>query len=484
MPPTVRPGAAACVVAALLVIACDNASDSSPLRSLEVTPNPLTLETGDTVRLGVTPLDGNGNLVVGVAVVFESADTSVATVSVVGTVTARHKGTTTIIVSSGEDVATLVPLTVTAPIVAVFVGPADTTINQGATAQLRVGLIDSEGDTVPGAIVWSSSDAAVATVNNSGRVTSTGLAGEVFIVAQHDFYSASTHITVPEGAILARLPLDGAPNFIDIHGNTALVGQVSLNRVVVLNLVSTAFIDTITTGLVPCGIVFNNAGTVAYVANQFSDNVGIINVTGGTQSSAVSVTGDPLPVALPPTDTVLFVTTNVNRLFKIDLATNTVADSSLPLPATSHHLLAHPNDTLLYVATRDGGTVMEVNWRTMTIVRTFPVGGQPLDIIIAPDRSELYVANGQGMVHTINLATGAIATTLIPAGASTIELSPDGSQLYVGMLFSGRIRVLNRTTRAYVKTIVTGGVIREMRRDIPRNRVVVTNENGWVDFVR
>jgi hypothetical protein len=45
--------------------------------------------------------------------------------------------------------------------------------------------------------------------------------------------------------------------------------------------------------------------------------------------------------------------------------------------------------------------------------------------------------------------------------------------------------VLNRATRAHVKTIFTGGTsVREMATDAPRNRVLVTNEGGWVDIVR
>ena len=483
MSATVRRRVPACVVAAFLAVACDP-TGSSPLRTLVVTPNPITLQTSDTLHVTVVPLDGNGNLVLGVPVVFESADTSVAVVSNLGTVTARRKGTTTIVVSSGEDVATLVPSIVTAPIIGMFVSPSDTTIRPGTTAQLRAGLIDAGGDTVSGTFQWTSFDTTIARVSSTGLVTSRGPIGTAPIGVSSGYFFALAYVTVPDSSVIAHLPLDGRPVFMDIHGNTALISRVD-RRVEVMDLATTRFVGSIAAGLIPCGVVFNNAGTTAYVANQYSDNVGVLNVAGRTQSSVISLSGDPLPVEMPPSDSVLFVTTNVNRLFKIDTRTNTVADSSLPLPATSHHLVAHPNDTLLYVATRDGGTVMEVNWRTMTILRTFPLGGRPQDLVLSPDNSELYVANEHSnAIHTITLATGAVATTPMPAGANTIELGPDGTRLYVGLLFAGRIEVLDRATRAHIKTIVTGGVVREMRRDIPRNRVIVTNEAGWIDIVR
>lgn len=280
-----------------------------------------------------------------------------------------------------------------------------------------------------------------------------------------------------------RLPLGGAPTFLALRGNIGYVSRPSANMVQVLDLATSTFVDSIFTGSVPCVVVFNNAGTKAYVANQFSHNVGVIDVASRVQASVIPVPGDPLPLVFPPTDSVLFVTTNVNKLYKIRLATNTIVDS-LPLPATSHHLLAHPNDTLLYVATRDGGTVIELNWRTMTVARTFTLGGRPQAMVMSPDRSELYVANElSSAIHVITLSTGASASVSMPAGANSIELSPNNTQLYVGLLFAGQIEVLNRATRAHIKTIVTGGVVREMATDVPRNRMVVTNEDGWVDIV-
>ena len=64
------------------------------------------------------------------------------------------------------------------------------------------------------------------------------------------------------------------------------------------------------------------------------------------------------------------------------------------------------------------------------------------------------------------------------------ELSADGSRIYVGELFNGTINVLDRATRAHLRTITTGGVVRELVLDAPRDRIIVANEDGWVDIVR
>jgi YVTN family beta-propeller protein len=318
----------------------------------------------------------------------------------------------------------------------------------------------------------------------NGLARSVGPTGATTITASGGGFSGSVPIAVLDSDVVARLYISGSPQFLGVSGNTAYVARPFDNKVEVFNLVTGAFTDSIAVGSLPCGVVFNRAGTKAYVANQFSDNISIIDVTRRIQTSTIAVHGDPLPVAMPAGDTVLFVTTNANKLFKINTRNNTVVDS-LPLPATSHHMFVHPNDTLLYVATRDGGTVLEVNWRTMAIVRTFALGVQTLGMEMAPDRSELYVTSGStNFLYTVTLSTGAIVSTPVGAGASTIALSADGTQLYVGLLFAGQVDVLNRVTRARVKTIPTGGVVRDMATDAPRNRVIVTNEGGWVDIVR
>jgi YVTN family beta-propeller protein len=234
---------------------------------------------------------------------------------------------------------------------------------------------------------------------------------------------------------------------------------------------------------VPSFIAFNPAGTTAYVANQFSDNIGIIDVASNTQTTTIPVTGDPLPVAVAPDGGTLFTTTNANQLFKIDLATNTVV-GSLPLPATSHHLLVHPNDTLLYVATRDAGSVLEVNWRTMTVARTFTLGGRAQGMAIAPNHSELYVANEfSNVLQIVNLSTGAVSQVSLAGGGEGLALSTDNTKLYVGLVFNGQVQVIDRNSRTIVQTFHTGGVPREIAADPAMRRVLVANESGWVTVI-
>src|SRR6267143_512234 len=188
---------------------------------------------------------------------------------------------------------------------------------------------------------------------------------------------------------VARMPFDGAPLGIAVApAGFAYITQpdhgFSAGRVARVDLNARTVTATIAVGMVPSLVIFNSTRTRAYVSNQWSDNVGIIDVASNTQIDTIPTSGDPFALALSPDRRTLLVTTNVNVLSKIDIATkNTLG--SISLPATSHHIIMDPRGNFLYVATRDGGTVMEVDWRAMTVTRTFTFGGRTQNMAFSPN---------------------------------------------------------------------------------------------------
>ena len=238
--------------------------------------------------------------------------------------------------------------------------------------------------------------------NTNGLVTTRPVPGGDGTVARMALPGGPLGIAVaPEGfAYITQ------PNFGQSPG---MLARVDLNA----RTVTASF----PVGMVPSLVIFSATRTRAYVSNQWSDNVGIIDVASNTQTDVIPTTGDPFALALSPDGGTLLVTTNVNVLFKIDIATkNTLG--SIALPATSHHIIMDSRGKFLYVATRDGGTVMEVNWRTMTVNRTFAVGGRPQDMAFSPDGQQLYVANEfNNVVHVVKLGTGTVTNIPLAGGA-------------------------------------------------------------------
>jgi len=377
----------------------------------------------------------------------------------------------------------------------VTIAPGDTALPQGGAIQFRAAVVDSSGKTISSILpTLTSSDTTVVRVSQTGAAHTGSHLGNAIVTASLErlagadtiVLTAMANVTVTDSSILIRLPASGGP--LGVTVGPAGVGYVTLDQnsqVARFNLVTSQLATTIAVGSLPSYITTNSTGTKAFVANQYADNVGVIDASTNLQSTAISVHGDPLPVAVSVHDSILFTNTNANYLWKIGLASGTVLDS-LALPATSHHLLVHPNDTLVYVATRDGGSVLEVNWRTMAVARTFTLGGRTQGMALSPDTHELYVANElSSVLHVINLTTGTVAASVpLAGGGEGLALNADGTKLYVGLVFNGGVQVIDRAGRTVLKTINTGGTPREIAVDAPRQRMIVANEAGWVDFLR
>lgn len=238
----------------------------------------------------------------------------------------------------------------------------------------------------------------------------------------------------------------------------------------------------ITVGDVPTDIAINPAGTRAYVANQFSQSVTVINVADNAVVTTFPVTGDPFKVAVSPDGGILYVGTNAGRAYKLNAVTGAVL-GSVATGATPFGF-AFGTGGRMYISTWAAGTVLEVSSETMAILRTFTTGGVAQELAISADRSELYVANeGLDRVEVWHLATGERSASIAVAGGPFgLLLEPDGSHIWVTLAQESRVAVIDRATRNVVDTFEVDGIPRRMAYDAAGKNVIVTNEWGWLDF--
>jgi uncharacterized protein YjdB len=147
---------------------------------VEVTPGEAAVDLGATRQLEVTVKDGSGSPVSGVVPVWSSSDPAVAAVDGKGLVTSRAVGVATIRatvlgISGGAAVTVSNPAPPPPVVTTIQVAPATATVEQGRDLQLSATVRDQNGDPMPDvAVTWSSSNAAVATVDASGRVAAVG----------------------------------------------------------------------------------------------------------------------------------------------------------------------------------------------------------------------------------------------------------------------------------------------------------------------
>ena len=133
--------------------------------AITIQPAEAKTNVGKRLPLDVLAFDPLGHELENQDIVWKSADTSVATVSEKGEVTARRVGSTVITASDGSKTGTAT-LTVLAPQVAsVALSPASATLLAGDTARFSAQPHDDEAQPISGrSVKWSVANPAIATV--------------------------------------------------------------------------------------------------------------------------------------------------------------------------------------------------------------------------------------------------------------------------------------------------------------------------------
>ena len=177
-------------------------------RPTTVSVSPATAEltaVGATVQLTAEVRDQNGRTLAGAAVTWASGAPAVATVNSTGLATAVANGTATITATVG-DASGSASLTVAQEVSAVAVTlPADT-LEVGDTLRLVAAATDANGHAVEEAsFAWSSSDAAVVDVDESGLATAVAVGTAVVTAASSGVSGSAGLVVIPVvGAVTVR----------------------------------------------------------------------------------------------------------------------------------------------------------------------------------------------------------------------------------------------------------------------------------------
>lgn len=438
-----------------------------------ITPDSLAVAVSLSAALTAQVRDGLGQVIPSAPVTFASGNTAIVTVTAGGTVTAHQIGVTGVIAQSGAARDTI-PVVATAA--SLEVTPASVLLGSADTVQLVAVARDGLGTVIPGiSFTYRSSDPAVARVDTSGVLTFAGL-GTADIVTEGGYRSDTTVVL----ALVARIPLSNQPSGVAVSAGDAIYAlQANASLAVRIDPGTWQAGATIPVGLQPTGATFNATGTRAYVTNQFSQDVSILDPGTDTELGRLSIPADPYVSLVAPGDSILYVTSNSGWVYGIRLATGAIRDS---IPGLANGLAAR--DTLLYVSVLDG-RVVEYNLRTLTGGRTFAAGGRPQGIAISSNGAELYLADESGGLQFWSLASGARLATLplSSGGPFGIAQQPVTGLLFVTGTFGGTVYIVDPETRTLRRTLPVGGITRRIAF-LANGDGVVTNEAGWVDVIR
>lgn len=199
------------------------APDATPqVAAIVVTPSTSTLALNAQLPLQAQVQDGSGTIVPDAPVTWTVQDPNIVSVSAAGVVTGLALGSTQVAANAlGKSGIATITVTRT-PVASVVLLPNQASVAIGATFQLSASTLDAGGATLTGrAIIWTTSNAAVATVNASGLVT--GVApGTTTITAASEGKTSTSTVTVSQGAV-ARVEVTPASLSMQVGQTQQLV---------------------------------------------------------------------------------------------------------------------------------------------------------------------------------------------------------------------------------------------------------------------
>lgn len=287
----------------------------------------------------------------------------------------------------------------------------------------------------------------------------------------------------PTGVLDLVSTLGGTPYGLAIAPNSKfiLTTQLTGNAVARAPLPARTYGTFISVGNTPPHVAINPASTRAYVPNQLGHSVSILDLTTDQVIATLPLAGEGYNVAVHPNGSLVYITTNIGRMYVLSTASNTLTDSLDLDPADNG--LAFGKGNLLFVSSLLSGTVTAINTATNRVVGQLVTGGRPQRMAVDPGSNELYVANEILGLDIWNLTTRTRVTT-VAMDAYGLALSPDNAKVYVSGPLTGTLTIVNRATRTVDTTISVGGRPRNIAFLPNGRRAAVTNESGYVTWIR
>jgi trimeric autotransporter adhesin len=382
------------------------APDATPqVAAIVVTPSTSTLALNAQLPLQAQVQDGSGTIVPDASVTWTVRDPNIVSVSAAGVVTGLAIGSTQVAANAlGKSGIATITVTRT-PVASVVLLPNQASVAIGATFQLSASTLDAGGATLTGrAIIWTTSNAAVATVNASGLVT--GVApGTTTITAASEGKTSTSTVTVSQGAV-ARVEVTPASLSMQVGQTQQLVAAAKdANGNVITGKAVVWASDNLAVATVSGGSVLARAtGTAAITAT----------VDGISGRSAVTVTAVAVQSVSVSPSTLSLVVGQSGSLSAtvVDASGATVSNPSVAWTSRDASVATVNPSTGAVTAVAAGNTTIDATSGGKKGSATVTVSPVPVgSITIGPSSTNTTAGQTVQLVATVRDANGNVVTS-------------------------------------------------------------------------
>lgn len=212
----------------------------------------------------------------------------------------------------------------------------------------------------------------------------------------------------------------------------------------------------------PTGVAFTPDGGTALVADVGLGQVSVVDVARHRQRAVIAVGSQPTDVAITPDGARAFVTnSNSDTVSVIDIGRRRVVRTVNLSPGGSW-----PNSVTIaggkaYVVNQDSGTLSVLSARTGALRRTISLGGAstPAHAAAAPDGKTLYVdRHDHSDVAVVDVATDRVTGSIpMPESPADVQVTKDGRRLLVATDAAG-IMIVSLSKRRALRLIPIPGL--------------------------
>jgi 40-residue YVTN family beta-propeller repeat len=268
----------------------------------------------------------------------------------------------------------------------------------------------------------------------------------------------------------------------DSFAEYAYVPNEKSNTVSIINTTTNTVISTLPVKNAPDGVAVNYDGTRVYVTNFGNDSdlgntISIINTDSDKVITMLVGAGNgikPFGVAITPDETLYVTNYLTNNVYAINPITNYC---SPPIQVGSGPLgvAITPNGKWVYVANSGSNNVSVIDTANKTVIDTVNVGLHPYGVAVDYNGTKVYVTNQNSHnVSVIDTATNTVTATVnVTNHPKGITVNPNNKWIYVANCcqYVGTVSVINTTTNTVTKNISV---------DESPCGVAVTHDGKWV----
>ncbi len=302
---------------------------------------------------------------------------------------------------------------------------------------------------------------AVSTSSSSTPFNFTALAGKYAAAGTYSYTSTSggnSNYTVTGSPVYTVTISKATPALAvtDLLGNFTYNGtKDNITGQVISTLLHNDVIKNITVQTDPAGVAITSNGRFAYVVNDGSGTVSVINTSSYAVIKNITVQTDPYEVAITPNGHFAYVTNFYSGTVSVINTSSYAVIKNITVQTDPNGVAITPNGKFAYVANEGSKTVSVINTSSYAVIKNITVQSNPFAVAITPNGHFAYVTNeGSNTTSVINTSSYAVIKNItVQSNPMGVVITPNGQFAYVVNEGVGTVSIINTSSYAVIKNI-------------------------------